>query len=122
MIADGITKFCEWGFPITRGDIRLLDKFPGPEWFYKFLQRQNILTERFAQNIKRCRANISKEIITEYFQNLEESLDGVEPTHIVNYDETNLTDDPGSKRVERIMDVSKSSTSVMMAITAAGHL
>ncbi|KAB0804870.1 hypothetical protein PPYR_01840 [Photinus pyralis] len=147
MIADGIIKFCEWGFPMTRGDIRLLvkgylygqgkkikifkDNFPGPEWFYKFLQRQNILTERFAQNIKRYRANISKEIITEYFQNLEESLDGVEPTHIVNYDETNLTHDPGrqkvlcrrgSKRVERIMDVSKSSTSVMMAITAAGHL
>lgn len=147
MIAKGITTFSEWGFPMTRRDIRLLvksyldrkgkiirtfkDNLPGSEWFYTFFQRQNILTERFAQNIKRCRANITKEMIQEYFQNLEETLEGVEPTHVVNYDETNLTDDPGrqkvlcrrgSKRVEMIVDSSKSSTSVMMAATAAGHL
>ncbi|CAH1974588.1 unnamed protein product [Acanthoscelides obtectus] len=51
--------------------------------------------------------------------------------NIVNYDETNLTDDPGkqnvlccrgSKSVENIIDSSKSSTSVMMTITAAGQL
>lgn len=147
MLAEGITKFSEWGFPMTRRDIRGLVKdyldrkgkkitsfnenLPGTDWFYNFLERNKILTERFAQNIKRCRANITKDVLREYFQNLAEVLENVEPTHIVNYDETNLTDDPGkqkvlcrrgSKRVERIMDSSKSSTSVMMAVTAAGHL
>ncbi|XP_074037924.1 uncharacterized protein [Leptinotarsa decemlineata] len=67
----------------------------------------------------------------EFFGNSESTLKNVEPTHIVNYDETNLTDDPGkqkvlcrrgSKRVEIIQDFSKSSTSIMMAITASGHL
>ena len=92
---------------------------------------KNIISERFAQNIKRCRANVTRESIGEYFQNLENTLEGVEPCNILNYDETNLTDDPGkqkvlcrrgSKRVERIMDSSKSSTSIIMAITASGLL
>lgn len=144
LLTEAITKFSEWGFPMTRRDIRGLVKnyfdrrgkkitvfnnnLPGVEWFYNFLNRHNIITERFAQNIKRCRANITKDMIRKYFQNLEKT---VQPTHIVNYDETNLTDDPGkqrvlcrrgSKRVEMIQDSSKSSTSVMMAITASGHI
>lgn len=145
MLAEGITKFSEWGFPMTRNEIRTLVKqfldrkgvrikqfennLPGVEWFYKFLERNKILTERFAQNIKRCRANINREIVQEYFSNLSETLQNIPPTHILNYDETNLCDDPGkakvvcrrgSKRVERILDSSKSSVSVMISVSASG--
>lgn len=50
---------------------------------------------------------------------------------ILNYDETNFTDDPGkvkvivrrgAKHVERIIDASKSSTSLMFSGTASGFL
>ena len=48
----------------------------------------------------------------------------------MNYDEANFTDDPGSKQVicrrgtkrpERVLDTSKSSTSVMFSATASGQ-
>ena len=64
-----------------------------------------------------------------YFNNLNESVDGVVPSNIINYDETNFTDDTnavkvivrrGAKHPERIMDTSKASTSVMIAGAAAG--
>ncbi|KAJ8965137.1 hypothetical protein NQ314_004362 [Rhamnusium bicolor] len=50
---------------------------------------------------------------------------------MINYDETNLTDDPGRlkyivrrgcKRPERVLDTSKSSISVMFSGTASGKL
>jgi len=147
LLAEGIVKFCEWGFPLTRQDMRLLVKgyldrkgvkikqfknnYPGIDWFYNFLCRNNILTERFAQNIKRSRANITKEVIQTYFDNLGQTIENIPPSNIINYDESNLTDDPGkikvlcrrgSKRVERIVDSSKSSTSIMMAISGSGVL
>lgn len=62
-------------------------------------------------------------------ENLAKELDNVQPSHIYNYDETNLTDDPGSKRVickwgtkyvENICNFSKSSTSVMFGGNAEG--
>ncbi|KAG5882829.1 hypothetical protein JTB14_008012 [Gonioctena quinquepunctata] len=52
----------------------------------------------------------------------------VHPEAIVNYDETNFTDDPGrikvivrkqSKRAEKVMDTSKFSTSVMFSCSAS---
>ncbi|KAK3764882.1 hypothetical protein RRG08_025404 [Elysia crispata] len=54
-----------------------------------------------------------------------ESIDGVPPQNIVNYNETNLTDDPGRKRLifkrgirypERIMHSTKTSASLMLAV------
>lgn len=54
----------------------------------------------------------------------------VPPSHIIKYDEANLTDDPkskmifrkGIKHVERIMDTAKSFTIIMFAVTAAGEV
>lgn len=45
------------------------------------------------------RAEVSKEVIENYFENLRESLKDVLPENLFNYDETNLTDDPASKTV-----------------------
>lgn len=57
------------------------------------------------------------------------SSENVPPSHIVNYDETNFTDDAGRQRVvirrsikheDRIIDSSK--TSVMFAISGSGEM
>lgn len=60
-----------------------------------------------------------------YFQNLQQSIDGVPPGNIINYDETNFTDDPGSQKsvkrgVRHVERTSKASTSVMIAAAADG--
>ncbi|KAG5863625.1 hypothetical protein JTB14_027813 [Gonioctena quinquepunctata] len=60
-----------------------------------------------------------------------EDLKDVSPSNIINYDETNFSDNPGSvevvvkrgvKHAHRIIDTSKSSTSVMFAISGDGKL
>ena len=62
---------------------------------------------------------------------MEKSLSEIPPKNILNYEETNFTDDPGQQRVlvrcgirhaERIIDSSKSSTSVMFTIAGDGAM
>ncbi|KAG5899093.1 hypothetical protein JTB14_021596 [Gonioctena quinquepunctata] len=104
---------------------------PGSDWCYYFLLRNPELSKRNSQNIKRCRAELTTTVITEYFANLLEIVRGVPPANISNYDETNMTDDPGSQKIvvrrrakhaPRILDSSKSSTSLMFAVLASGKL
>ena len=71
---------------------------PGVEWFCLFIKRNN-LAKRIVDNVKAARAEISEEIISTYFDNLEQSLNEILPENVFNYDETNVTDDPGSKTV-----------------------
>lgn len=84
---------------------------------------------RLSENIKRTRAAVSVTMVNEYFDILETSLEGVPPENIINFDETNFTDDPGKSKVvvkrgckhpERIIDSSKTSIPVMMAGSASG--
>lgn len=105
-LSEGIQKFGEWGFSLTRSDIRhlvkdyldrkglkvakFIDSMPGGDWFYKFLERNNCLTERLAQNIKRVKAAVYRESIVDYFSSLREALEGIPATNIINYDETNM--------------------------------
>lgn len=142
-----LMKLAEFGFPVTETDLRfciknylskigrLVPKFknnmPGQDWVKSFLDRHPMLTTRFASNIKRVRAAVSKEIIEEYQDNLAKEVENVLPTHIWNYDETNLRDDPGLKHVicrrgtkylEQVCNTTKSSTSVMFAGSASGEL
>lgn len=136
----------EWGYPFEKIDIRYLVKsyldrsgrkesrfnnnLPGEDWVNNFYQRhKDVLTVRLSENIKRSRAAISRDTINEYFEHVSVSLENVSPDNLVNYDETNFTDDPGRKKVivrrsckhaERVIDSSKSATSVMFAVTASG--
>lgn len=143
----------EWGFPFTRADLCQLvkicldkskrtepqfkDNFPSLEWGERFLDRhKQELSERFCQNIKLSRAALTVETINNYFDNLSSSLtlpDGstIPPERIFNYDETNLSDDPGVKRCifkrgvkypERVRDSSKACTSLMFCGSAAGQM
>ncbi len=88
---------------------------PGIDWVNSFIKCNN-LSKRVSQHIKSVRAEVSPEDINAYFDNLEVSLDGVEPECIINYDQTNLSDDPGastvvcskgSKRAHLIINTSK---------------
>lgn len=102
---------------------------PGNDWIEYFMGRHKELSLRNCENIKRVKAEITEVTIREYFENLNETIQGVPPENIVNMDETNLTDDPGKKLVfiprglkhaRRIMDFSKTSTSVMFAAAGDG--
>lgn len=147
-LADVIVACAEFGSPLTMLDLRFivkshLDKegtrvrkfknnLPGVEWGYSFLKRhKHRLTQRQCQNIKRVRAEKTEEEFINYFNNLERSLQDVAPCSILNYDETNLTDDPGSKKCifrrgtkypERVMNSTKTAISIMFAVTASGEI
>ena len=102
------------------------NNMPGIDWVRGFIKR-NHLTQRISGNVN---AEVNEDIINNYFNELESSLDGIPATHIFNCDETNITDDTsakyvvarrGRKRVERKTQPSKSLISVMFAGSAAGE-
>jgi len=86
-------KCAEWGFPLTLMDIRNLvqeylnrggivekrfnQNMPGRDWALAFLRRNPVLSQRLCTNIKRVRAGVDRETLTEYFGHLRESLRGV---------------------------------------------
>lgn len=146
LIADRICVLADWGFPCTKADIRIIvqmfinregrivkqwkDNLPGYDYVNEFAARNN-LTQRLASNIKTSRASVSPNDIKQFFENLRPALEETRPALIYNYDETNITDDPGAvkvlvrrghKRVERIQEHSKSSISIMFCGTAEGQL
>ncbi|KAB0804446.1 hypothetical protein PPYR_01416 [Photinus pyralis] len=130
----------EWGFPLNLSDLRhmaknLLDmqgrsvrqfnnNLPGVDWVHSLLTRhKKDITQRLAANIKRARAD--------YFNNLENTLKNVPACNVYNYDETNLVDDPGRKKLlyrrgvkypERVCNYTKSATTIMMCGSASGVL
>ncbi|XP_073954289.1 uncharacterized protein [Choristoneura fumiferana] len=146
-IVENLNVCGDWGYPLDTTDLRHIIKmyldslnikhklfknnFPGKDYANAFLKRHaDKISQRICQNIKRSRAAISSDKIKTYFGELEKSLENVPIANIINYDETNLTDDPGRKKVivrrgckypERIVNHSKGSTSVMMAATADGN-
>ena len=108
------------------------DNLPGNDWARSFLRRHSgTLTTRLCQNIKVARSKVDCNAVSKYFQNLSETLKDVDPAQIVNYDETNLSDDPGAVKFlfkrgtrypERIMNSTKTCVSIMFAGTATGEL
>ncbi|KAJ4446372.1 hypothetical protein ANN_13068 [Periplaneta americana] len=71
----------------------------------------------------RNRAIVNDQILNKYSDNLESELKDVPPTHIRNFDETNLSDYPGKMRVitkrgckypEAVKHSSKAAVSIMM--------
>lgn len=138
----------EWGFPLSILDIRNLaknyldskgrtiikfnDNVPGKDWVYGLLERhKNEISQKIATNIKKCRANVSRETIVDYFQNLSDTLKDIPACNVFNYDETNLQDDPGKKKMlfrrgtkypERICNFTKTAITVMMCGSASGVL
>ena len=140
-------KMSNFGFPIDSFDLRHIVKdyletkgrtvsqfknnMPGTDWVRSFLKRHPELTNRFATNIKRVRAAIDEATLRDYINNLAKVIEGIPAENIWNYDESNLTDNPGLKKVltkrgtkypERICNTSKSSISLMYCGSAAGEI
>lgn len=147
VIVKAILVAADWGYAMEMSEIQEMvagyiqqlgltnlkfnNNRPGKDWYEGFLKRHQVLAQRRSQSIKLSRAKVSPEDINNFFDNLEVSLLNVPPECIVNFDETNFTDDPGrnkvlvrrtSKRAEKVVDTSKSATSVMVAATASGVL
>jgi hypothetical protein len=118
-VVDHINVVASWGFPFDFVDVRVLVKtytekqgrvvkqfvnnLPSNEFVRSFLSRhKQDLTVRNCQNIKRSRASGSAVEVKEFISNLKTTLDNqgqtIPPQNIFNYDETNLTDDPGTKK------------------------
>ena len=74
------------------------ENMPGNDWLRGFIKRHNF-TKRITDNVKAARAEVNHEVINNYFDNLEEWIKDIPPETIFNYDETNITDDPGAKLV-----------------------
>ena len=147
---DHIVKVAEWGFPFDYMDMRLMAKHyldkkgvivkkfvnntPSPEWADRFVKRHSALRVRICQNIKRARAEVSAQVVKNFFSNLADTIEaaGNPPeSHIFNYDETNLSDNPGVKKCvfkratkhpERIKDSTKTAISVMYCGSASGEM
>ncbi|CAK1599466.1 unnamed protein product [Parnassius mnemosyne] len=143
-----IVNLADWGFPFDLIDLRIFaqrylnklgktiyglpENLPGSEWARNFLRRhKDLLSNRMASNISTDRAKVSASTIDSFFEYFAPTIDGVTPDRIINYDETNLTDDPGNKKYiykrgvkypERVTNTSKTAVSLMFAATAEGQL
>lgn len=137
-LVDLLISCAEFGSPLTMYDMRMIiikdildangvrikrftNNMPGVEWCVSFISRHfHRLTKRQCQNIIRSRAAKDENEIDTYFENSEKSLEGIPQESILNYDETNLSDDPGSRKCvfrrgtkysERVLNSTKTSIS-----------
>jgi hypothetical protein len=146
IIVERVVLMGTWGFPLLRQDLchlikgyldslgrrtRFKDNLPGPDFMIGFMNRHPQLSVRTANLIKRGRAALSQQEVKDFFDRVEKELEGVPPENIWNYDETNLTDNPGAKKAlfkkgvkyaEQIRNHSKSAISIMFCGNAAGDL
>lgn len=108
------------------------NNLPGRDWAQSMLNRyNNLVCQSVATNIARNRAEVSPEIISEYFDNLQKVIENVPAQNIYNYDESNLQDNPGKLKIifqrgtiypECVQNHSKSATSIMVCGSSAGVL
>nr|CAI5854532.1 unnamed protein product [Callosobruchus analis] len=63
---------------------------------YSLLKRhKHKYSKRIAINIKRARAILFRSVVYDYFSTLEVILKDIPPSNIFNYDEPNISDNPG---------------------------
>lgn len=150
LLVQAILTTSEWGFPLSGIEVQKLatnylnkrektkkQKLLSKDWLKGFFKRNNaLLSKRMCQNLKTSKAKLTRTFIGEYFNNLKKTItfdngEYISASYIFNYDETNLSDDPGSQKCffkkgckypERVMDSSKTSISVMFSGSAAGEL
>ena len=110
-------------------DRRFKNNYPSKDWLKSFVSRHS-LTFRRADNVKPARAEVDADMVNNFFDELEETIAGVPAANVYNYDETNVSDDPGAKivvthrglkRVERKIQHSKTCISLMYCGNAAGQ-
>lgn len=147
LLARRLVTCTDWGYPFEKKEIQkiiadylknnqivisqFINNTPVIDYVRGFVNRHKDLSYRIANNIKRSRAAVGYDCLKTFFENIKNELVDVPAQNIFNYDETNCTDDPGLKKVvcrrtskytERVMNTTKTSTSVMFAASATGHL
>ena len=152
-MAKHIACLGEWGYPFDLSDIRMFaqqilceegrtvpqfnDDVPSKEWVKLCMNRQReTIGLRRCRNLAPCKASISLEDVTSFLSNLQQSMtddDGnvITPQNVFNFDETNLSDDPGTKMCafkrrtkypERIRSSSKTAIFLMFCGSASGQV
>lgn len=146
-IVHNLLTCADYGMPLQTVEVKMFVKFhldrcqrrvdkfknnmPADDWISGFMKRHEDLRPRMCQNIKRARAELDPKQVETYFRNLKESLHDVPPENILNYDETNLSNEPGVKKClfrrgvkypERIINYSKGNISIMFSGTATGEM
>ncbi len=77
-------------------ETRWEDGKPGKEWVRFFRKRwAHRVKVKKPTKIKHSRAMVSPAILKKFIHHLAPNIEGMPATHIFNYDETNLRDDPG---------------------------
>ncbi|XP_063218661.1 uncharacterized protein LOC134528923 [Bacillus rossius redtenbacheri] len=148
LFAKYIIAMSTYGFPLTAFDLQMtvknyLDKcgrhvkkfknnVPGRDWVESFLKRhKQDLSTRLARNISHARARSDEGTINTFFDNFSKEVEGVPHSNIWNFDESNLVDDPGCKKVivkkgtkypEKIRNATKACTTIMLCGNAEGIL
>ena len=123
--------FCKEG----RRVLQFNDNLPSKDWTRLFVKRNKDAIElRKCQNLTPSKAALSAEDVTTFLSNLRQSLaegdrNGTQPQNLFNYDETNLSNDPGTKtRVfkrsamypEKIRSSSEAAVSLMFCGSSSG--
>ena len=116
---------------LTTLNLRFKDNLPGQDYMDGFIRRHPELTMRLTNSIKRARAALTTETVVKWFEEYSALVEGVQASNIWNYDETNLSQDPGAvkaifqrgvKYAEEVRDHSKTSVSIMFCGSAEGQL
>ena len=112
ILVRALDELTDWKVPFDGCDIRCLvqsyfnsidqqskqfeNNILGPDWV-RFIKRFN-LTKQISDNVKAARAEVTRDVIKNYFSHLEKWVT-VPPECIYNFDETSVADDPGTKIV-----------------------
>jgi hypothetical protein len=113
LLIQHVQLMVDWGFPFSGVDLRFfvqaylnklgaktrfVDNLPTSKWVFRFLGRHPEYTMRRANTIKRARAAMSREDVQDFFCHFTEAADGVLPENMLNYDQTNFSDNPWTKK------------------------
>ncbi|VVC34461.1 Hypothetical protein CINCED_3A000642 [Cinara cedri] len=143
--AQHYTKFAGFGFPLIPADLKIsitryldckevrISQFthntPGDDWVYGFSKTPRIICESKCKYKKKVAHTSQPKISTITWTVLKKVW--LVTSRIYNHDETNLTDEPGtknviskkgSKYVEQICNYSKSAISLMFCENAERYL
>lgn len=127
-LADLVQAYCVENEVKTRWD----NSRPGKDWVRSFKDRwRHRVKVKKPSNIKRSRAKVSPDDLRGFFKRLKPNVEGVPATHLFNFDESPIKDDPGSedaffadgqKYYEQVMNHSKVGYSIMFCCSAAGQM
>ena len=105
-----LTELSHWGFGRTKDDIKDMvktildsrgaktvfkDNWPGKDWMQAFFKKHPEVAERMGQALGWERAVMTKESLAEWFQQMKQYLDAMDPTLLTSPGQTFNADESG---------------------------